>query len=114
MESLLAGSLHLQSLAQVLLCVLTVYLIAGGCYRLYFSPLAKFPGPRLAALTHWVEFYYDLVKGGRFQHQIGEWHQQYGKSLPFSFSSDFLLAIGRLGLRSRFTCARTDHQDQPQ
>ncbi|KAI4220486.1 MAG: hypothetical protein L6R36_007588 [Xanthoria steineri] len=78
MESLLAGSLHLQSLAQVLLCVFTVYLIAGGCYRLYFSPLAKFPGPRLAALTHWVEFYYDLVKGGRFQHQIGEWHQQYG------------------------------------
>lgn len=98
MESLLGGSLHLQSLAQVLLCGFTVYLIAGGCYRLFFSPLAKFPGPRLAALTSWVEFYYDLVKGGRFQHQIGVWHQQYGKSLPLSFSSDFVLAIARLCL----------------
>lgn len=109
MESLLAGSLHLQSLAQVLLCVLTAYLIAGGCYRLYFSPLAKFPGPRLAALTHWVEFYYDLVKGGRFQHQIGEWHQQYGKSLPFPSAVTSSSPLVVLACVSRLTCARTDH-----
>jgi hypothetical protein len=34
---------------------LIVYLIAGGIYRLYFSPVAKFPGPKLAALTLWYK-----------------------------------------------------------
>ena len=29
------------------------YLIAGGIYRAHFSPLANFPGPKLAALTLW-------------------------------------------------------------
>lgn len=34
---------------------LLVYLIGGGVYRLYFSPVAKFPGPKLAALTLWYD-----------------------------------------------------------
>lgn len=34
---------------------LVVYLVSGAVYRLYFSPVAKFPGPRLAALTLWHE-----------------------------------------------------------
>lgn len=38
-----------------------LYCVGLGVYRLYLSPLAKFPGPRFAALTLWFEFYYDVI-----------------------------------------------------
>ena len=33
--------------------VLATYIFFGAIYRLFFSPIAKFPGPRLAALSFW-------------------------------------------------------------
>ncbi|KAL9017054.1 MAG: hypothetical protein Q9185_005608 [Variospora sp. 1 TL-2023] len=60
------------------LCVFVVYATATAFYRLFLSPLKKFPGPRLAALTYWFEYYYDLVKGGRFQSRIAKMHERYG------------------------------------
>jgi hypothetical protein len=36
-----------------LAAALVVYLIARTVYRLYFSPVAKFPGPKLAAISFW-------------------------------------------------------------
>ena len=57
-----------------------VYVFVCLAYRLYLSPLARFPGPRLAALTSWYEFYYDCVKRGRFTFKIAELHRQYGRS----------------------------------
>lgn len=48
--------------------------------RLYFSPLAKFPGPKLSAATYLVEFYYDILKGegGQLLFEYRKWHKQYG------------------------------------
>ena len=60
--------------------VLTIlYVLYGIIYRLYFSPLAKFPGPKLAAATRWYEFYYDVVQRNRFSWQIQKMHDQYGR-----------------------------------
>lgn len=71
------------SLFLLMLGAFAAYVAAGAIYRLYISPLAKFPGPKIAALTYWHEFHYDLVKGGRFQGRIAEMHEQYGeKALP--------------------------------
>jgi hypothetical protein len=62
-------------LAAVLTAVLyTIYRII---YRLRFSPIAKFPGPKLAALTFWYEFYYDVVKRGRYTWEMKRMHEKY-------------------------------------
>ncbi|KAF2259785.1 cytochrome P450 [Lojkania enalia] len=60
-----------------LYCIYIVYLVV---YRLYLSPLAKFPGPKLAALTFWVETYYELFngEGGQFPWAYRKWHEKYG------------------------------------
>ena len=60
----------------------SLYTLYGLVYRLYLSPLAKFPGPKLAAATRWYEFYYDVVKSNRFSWQVQKMHDQYGKYSP--------------------------------
>jgi hypothetical protein len=63
------------------------YLFVLAIYRLYFHPLAKFPGPRLAALTNGYEFYYDAIKGGRYYKKIEKLHEKYGNyPTPLSLS----------------------------
>ncbi|KAK4066062.1 uncharacterized protein Triagg1_8371 [Trichoderma aggressivum f. europaeum] len=62
----------------ILVLSYTVYLIGLGIYRVYFSPLAKFPGPRLAALTSWYQAYYDIWLGGQFFKKCDELQKIYG------------------------------------
>ncbi|KAI9708134.1 MAG: hypothetical protein M1812_008121 [Candelaria pacifica] len=56
----------------------TIYAVGLAIYRLYFSPLAKFPGRRLAVLTLWYEFFYQVVKGGKYIWEVEKMHQEYG------------------------------------
>ena len=50
-------------------------------YRLKFSPIATFPGPLIAAITGWYEFYYDVVRHGQFLYQIERLHDKYGNAI---------------------------------
>ena len=58
------------------------YVLSLIIYRLYWSPLAIFPGPFLAKVTHWYEFYHNFVRTGKYYEKIREMHDKYGMLLP--------------------------------
>lgn len=67
--------LSLQNIA----ALLVVYLVTLVFYRLTLHPLARFPGPKFAAVTRWYEAYYDIVRNGHYTFKIAEMHKKYGK-----------------------------------
>lgn len=81
---------------------LIVYVLGVSIYRLYFSPLAKFPGPKMAALTAWYAGYHDLVRGGQYVHLVEEMHREYGTSC---FSCPRLPTFSRFLTASHRTCS---------
>jgi cytochrome P450 len=62
----------------IFVCIYLAYGVLLALYRIYLHPLSKYPGPRLAAATRWYEFYFDVVKRGRFAWEIKRMHEVYG------------------------------------
>ncbi|KAJ5134654.1 hypothetical protein N7448_000326 [Penicillium atrosanguineum] len=54
------------------------FLVIRSIYRLYFHPLSKFPGPKLAAVSSAYEFYYNVIKRGTFIWELERLHEVYG------------------------------------
>jgi hypothetical protein len=60
---------------------IVVYFASLAVYRLFFHPLARFPGPKLAAVSRWYEAYYDMIQNGQYTSKIAEMHKKYGERL---------------------------------
>lgn len=70
--------------ATVTLFGLLLYIPLLAYYRLYLHPIAKFPGPKLAAFTRYYEAYYDVFRGGQYTFKIAEMHRKYGPIIRIS------------------------------
>ncbi len=66
------------SVLSTCLGVLVLWLAASALYRCFLHPLAKVPGPVLAAITPLYGFYYNALKGGLFYLEIERLHREYG------------------------------------
>lgn len=64
---------------QSIIATIVVFYMTVALYRLYLHPLARFPGPKLAAVTRLYEGYYDLYESGQYTFKIAELHKQYGE-----------------------------------
>ncbi|CZT49094.1 related to cytochrome P450 CYP3/CYP5/CYP6/CYP9 subfamilies [Rhynchosporium secalis] len=58
--------------------ILMSYWASIVIYRLYFHPLARFPGPRRAAATHLYEIAWDYFGDGGYLFEVQKMHQKYG------------------------------------
>ncbi|KAE9368678.1 fusicoccadiene C-8 hydroxylase [Stipitochalara longipes BDJ] len=54
------------------------YVLGLVIYRIFFHPLANFPGPKIAAATYWYECCWDIFGNGSYFRQIVKMHAKYG------------------------------------
>jgi hypothetical protein len=62
----------------ILLLAFLVYVTSLVIYRLFLHPLKNVPGPKIAALSSWYEFYWDCLKHGQYFRRVQEMHKEYG------------------------------------
>lgn len=62
---------------------LVAWLLGTIAYRLFFHPLAKVPGPKIASVTRLYLFYYNSMKDGTLYLQIEKLHEIYGMTDPY-------------------------------
>ncbi|KAG7097741.1 hypothetical protein E1B28_005063 [Marasmius oreades] len=61
-----------------LVVTVLLYQVFQLVYRLAFHPLRRFPGPPLAALTHYYRAYYELLCDGGWVENLEVLHARYG------------------------------------
>ncbi|PYH47859.1 cytochrome P450 [Aspergillus saccharolyticus JOP 1030-1] len=61
--------------------ILAAQACALAIYRLFFHPLSRYPGPRLATVTDWYVVYY--AWRGDLHKQIQQWHGKYGEIVRY-------------------------------
>lgn len=66
---------------------LPLWLVGVAAYNVYFHPLAKVPGPKLAAVTSLYKTYFNATDGSKFYLQIAKLHEQFGLSASLSSAS---------------------------
>ncbi|KOS44050.1 hypothetical protein ACN38_g5019 [Penicillium nordicum] len=66
---------------------LAAYFVTRCIYDLFFHPLRKFPGPKLAAIGSFYEFYYDVIKDGTYLWEIEKMHKEYGPIIRINSKS---------------------------
>ncbi|RPB09341.1 cytochrome P450 [Morchella conica CCBAS932] len=70
--------------ATAVLIALLVYRLGLYLYRYTLHPLAKFPGPRLAAVSSLYQIYYDIIKDGQLTYHLQDLHKKYGPIVRIS------------------------------
>ncbi|CAG8205943.1 unnamed protein product [Penicillium nalgiovense] len=69
-------SCNMASVLPLGICGLVMYIAVKSIYRLYFHPLSKIPGPKLAAITSGYESYFNVIK--MFIWEMERLHEIYG------------------------------------
>jgi len=95
----LLSSITWAGLAAIFLLSALTYYVALIVYRLWFHPIADFPGPPLARATFWYEFYYSYIRVGAYYLKVKEMHEKYG---PYAI---------HFAVAENLTCSRTHCQD---
>ena len=62
------------------LIALLTWIVQRTIYRLYFHPLAKFPGPVAAAATTQWKAYIEVLLQKSFCHVLKDLHDQHGEA----------------------------------
>ncbi|KAE8356476.1 Trichodiene oxygenase [Aspergillus coremiiformis] len=47
-------------------------------YNIFLHPLRKIPGPKLAAIGPYLEFYHEVIRDGQYLWEIQKMHEKYG------------------------------------
>lgn len=78
---MLAQDVSISAAIGVAFLALIASFVAQCVYDIFFHPLRKFPGPKVAAVGSYYEFYYDVVKDGTYLWEIEKMHRTYGKNI---------------------------------